>query len=55
MSNGLRRDFFKNAKDEKAVVTQFIGMNAESALKTKPKVGSCSHFTGCTHNILAFP
>lgn len=38
MSDGLRRDFFKGVKDEKAVITQFTGMNAESALKTKPKV-----------------
>jgi uncharacterized protein (DUF2461 family) len=38
MSDGLRRDFFKGSKDEKAVITQFTGMNAESALKTKPKV-----------------
>jgi hypothetical protein len=41
MSEGLRRDFFDGAKDEKAVINKFIGMkmNAESALKTKPKVG----------------
>ena len=38
MSDGLRRDFFKGAKDEKAVIAQFTGMNADSALKTKPKV-----------------
>jgi hypothetical protein len=38
MSDGLRRDFFKGAKDENAVITQFVGINAASALKTKPKV-----------------
>lgn len=42
MSEGLRRDFFKGAKDEKAVVNAFVTnkTNAENALKTKPKVSS---------------
>lgn len=42
MSEGLRRDFFKGGKDEKAVVSAFVSskMNAENALKTKPKVSS---------------
>ena len=48
MSDGLRRDFFKGAKDEKAVITQFTGLNADSALKTKPKVSTSSYFSGCT-------
>ena len=40
MSEGLRRDFFKDAKDEKAVVSAFVSSNAENALKTKPKASS---------------
>jgi hypothetical protein len=50
MSDGLRRDFFKGAKDEKAVITQFTGMNADSALKTKPKVSSSPDFDACTRD-----
>ena len=38
MGDGLSRDFFKEAKDEKAVLAQFVEMNSQSALKTKPKV-----------------
>jgi hypothetical protein len=38
MTDALRRDFFKGAKDEKAVIAQFTETNAEGALKTKPKV-----------------
>jgi hypothetical protein len=40
MSADLRRDFFDGEEDEKAVVAAFVSnkTNAESALKTKPRV-----------------
>jgi len=41
MNENLRRTFFEKAKkDEKKVVAAFVAANAESALKTKPKVSS---------------
>lgn len=40
-SERIRREFLKGvSNDEKKVVTAFVSQNQESALKTKPKVGS---------------
>ena len=54
MSNGLRKDFLKGAKDEKSALNHFIGMNVDSALKTKPKASSSHNCTvfleTCKHN-----
>ena len=38
MGEDMRREFLGKAKDVKGVVKAFVGMNAENALKTKPKV-----------------
>lgn len=37
MGDKLRKCFFPVAKDEKKVIAAFCAMNAESALKTRPK------------------
>ncbi|RFU30487.1 hypothetical protein B7463_g5868, partial [Scytalidium lignicola] len=43
MTEGMRRDFFHGLKDEKSVVTAFAKMNAQNALKTKPRDYDANH------------
>ncbi|KAH8821981.1 hypothetical protein F5884DRAFT_108813 [Xylogone sp. PMI_703] len=43
MTEGMRRDFFGGLKNEKSVVAAFTKMNAENALKTKPRDYDANH------------
>ena len=50
MDAGLRKEFFGGIpKDEKKVVQAFVKQNAETALKTKPKVSSVFILNPASH------